>query len=156
MRNGCTLAIGSLLVFCGPLLGCAAAGGEPAPVSPNQAQAAPVPASSPVTSAPKLHTAFTRGPMEDPQARQWQSDLLHAIGRDEQYALFDYVFDESGRAEKVYVGVSYEPLGLSPAELDAANAVQARYAATPMGSTSRDGIWLANAWLNGPEGLAKE
>jgi hypothetical protein len=92
--------------------------------------------------------------MDDPQAQKWQSDLLHAIGRDGQYALFDYVFDDSGPAEKVYVGVSYEPLGLSPAELEAANAVQARYAVTPIGSTSRDGIWLANAWLNSPQGLA--
>jgi hypothetical protein len=92
--------------------------------------------------------------MENPHALRWQSDLLQAIGRDGQYALFDYVFDGRGPAQKVYVGLSYEPLGLSPAELEAANAVQARYAPTPVGATSRDGIWLANAWPDSPEGVA--
>jgi hypothetical protein len=92
--------------------------------------------------------------MDDPQALQWQSDLLHAIGRDGQYALFDYVFDGGAPSEKVYVGVSYEPLGLNAAQMDSATAVQARYAATPLAATSRDGIWMANAWLDAAGGVA--
>jgi hypothetical protein len=92
--------------------------------------------------------------MDDPQALKWQSDLLHAIGRDGQYALFDYVFDDGGPSEKVYVGVSYEPLGLTAAQMDAANAVQAQYATTPLAATARDGIWMANAWLDSAGGVA--
>jgi hypothetical protein len=84
--------------------------------------------------------------MDDPQGLRWQSELLHAIGRDGQYELFDYVFTTGAEGEKVYVGISYAPLDLSPAELDAAKAVQTRYATTGVGASERDGIWIANAW----------
>jgi hypothetical protein len=148
MRNARVLVIGSCLVFSILVSGCAAASGEGV-LNATSSQAQPG-----VAATPKLRAAFTRGPMDDPQALKWQSDLLHAIGRDGQYQLFDYVFDDTGPAEKVYVGVSYEALGLNAAQLDAGNAVQAQYATTPVGATAREGMWMGNAWLNAPGGVA--
>jgi hypothetical protein len=84
--------------------------------------------------------------MDDAKALGWQSSLLKAIGRDGQFELFDYVFADVSTGERVFVGISYETLGLSPEQLEAARAVQARYAAAPLGASERDGIWMAKAW----------
>jgi hypothetical protein len=89
---------------------------------------------------------FTRGSMQDPEGLAWQSDLLHAIGRDGQYSLFDYVFVGAEADGNVYVGVNVDSLGLTSAQLDAANQVQGRYRQTKMAATTVDGILVANAW----------
>lgn len=128
--------------------GCAAAqeqgSGTPTTPAVPVAQAVAMPAAE----AQPLHAGITRGAMDDSLAHQWQTDLLAAIGRDGQYALFQYVFAGDDPNGGIYVGLPYEPLGLTPEQMNAASEVQARFAKGPMDAVTRDKIWIANAWTD--------
>jgi hypothetical protein len=128
------MVTGLLCVLVGACAG-ANEGVRPAAV----ASASPAPRSA-------ARAGFTRGSMQDPQAHEWQSDLLRAIGREGQYSLFDYVFVGDEANGSIYVGVRADALGLTPAQMEAADQVQQRYGSTKMGAATLDGFLIANAW----------
>jgi hypothetical protein len=157
--NKVNIAVG---LFCVLVAACAETQSSAVPPSsaPANAAAAPADKASVETSVEAsvetgtVKVGFTRGTMQDAQAQQWQADLLHAIGRDGQYSLFNYVFVQREGQEDIYVGLQAAPLELTPAQLDAANAVQKTYHATSMAAATRDGIWIANAWPESSKAVA--
>jgi hypothetical protein len=139
--NKVNIAVG---LFCVLVAACAETQSSAVPPSSAPVNVAAAPAET--VPAGSVRVGFTRGTMQDPQAQQWQADLLHAIGRDGQYSLFNYVFVQREGQEDIYVGLQADPLELTPAQVEAANTVQRSYHATSMGAATRDGIWIANAW----------
>ena len=140
---GCVcVVVGSLMMGCG---GAAATGASPATaVAPSQVQPSAPEASDPSPSASHedLFAGSSCGESARPDVQHWQEALLHAIGRDGQYGLFEYVMIDGG----VYVGLRYGPLGLSDAEMAAAASVQQQFAGAPVATTSRAERWLGRAW----------
>ncbi len=135
------LVVGSLMMGCG---GAAATGASPATaITPSQVQPSALEAGNPpIASHEDLLAGSSCGESTRPDVQHWQEALLHAIGRDGQYGLFEYVMIDGG----VYVGLRYGPLGLSGAEMAAATSVQQQFAGAPVATTSRAERWLGRAW----------
>jgi hypothetical protein len=77
-----------------------------------------------------------------PEVHEWQSAMLAAVDRHDQYGLFDYVFIEGA----AYVGLRYASLGLTDAELEAARKVEAQFAHSPIEARERGHLLLVRAW----------
>ena len=148
------VVLGAVCVFLGSLVvGCGASGQAQAPASTWTAAAAPAPKAE-TGDRDLLWIGPSRGEMDQPELHRWQTALLQAVGRDGQYGLFEYVIIESGGTQNVYVGLRYEPLELTPQQIERATAVQASYAGGPVGATARNTIWMAHAWVEAAPDVA--
>jgi hypothetical protein len=126
------------LVLASAAMGCANESSARAsgPSNPMSAQGA-----LPQKSSDDMWIGPTRAESTDPTVLAWQTDVLAAIGRDGEFYLFDYVVSSRGA---IFVGINYATLRLTPEQLAAAQAVNAKYAATSASSFAKGDMWLAS------------
>jgi hypothetical protein len=92
----------------------------------------------------------TEGASTDPAILAWQNDLLRAVGRDGQHMLFSLALVEDSAGQAVYVGIDPASLGLSKEERTAAEAVQAKYADSPLRASVHGNLWVASLLHDSP------
>jgi hypothetical protein len=129
------------------IAGCASSGttatSAPAANAPAAVAEAPASASAEVFMGP------TKGASDDPMVHAWQSELLGAIGRPDQFALFQYVL--VGK-DQLYIALDSSALGLSATEASAAMAVQDKFAPAPVMAATRANLWVAPFLMNAKDG----
>jgi hypothetical protein len=137
------------LVLGAMTLGC---GGGAASVAPASMPAGQPPAPQlQATSQDRMVIGSSCGESWRPEVQQWQSAVLTAIGRHDQYGLFDYVFID----REAYVGLRYGSLGLTDAELEAARRVEAQFAHSPVEARERGDLFLVRAWATPGAAVAR-
>lgn len=139
------ISSGLVCLVLGAMTACGGAASLPPAASPAaEAQA-------PTAAADGPQVGASCGESSRPDVQQWQSAVLTAIGRDTQYELFDYVFEN----DKVYVGLRTASLGLTDAQLEAVRQVDAQYAHGPVEAREHGDLLLARAWAPSSGGLAR-
>lgn len=124
-------------------VGCGASEvGSRGPAAPQAAVAPDV--AAPVAPREMVTMGPTEGASTDPAILAWQNDLLRAVGRDGQHMLFSLALVEDGAGQAVYVGFDPSSLGLSKEERSAAEAVQAKYAESPLHVSTHGNLWVAS------------
>jgi hypothetical protein len=86
----------------------------------------------------ELFVGPTSGKSADPAVAAWQKAVLEAVGRSDEYYLFDYVVARG----VVYVALDYKRHGLSNEEISAGTETLNQYADTVRPIVARDGRWL--------------
>jgi hypothetical protein len=141
-RSSC-LVLGSLAVACGGVAATVPAAAQPTGAAPLVAEGA-----LPATMSAGVFVGSSCGESWRPEVQQWQAAILHAIGRDNQYGLFQYFVGDG----TVYVGLPYKALGLTGAEMEAASRVEPAFTNA---AEERDHLWLAHAWASRSGALAR-
>ena len=136
------------IAACGvwAIAGCASTPGTVATSAP--AASAPAPAAE-STASNDVFMGPTKGASDDPAVHAWQQELLGAIGRPDQYSLFQYVL--VGK-DQLFIALDSSALGLSPAEATAATAVQDKFAPAPVMAATRSKMWVAPFLVNTKDG----
>jgi hypothetical protein len=85
-----------------------------------------------------LFVGPTSGKCSDPVVAAWQRGVLEAIGRSDEYYLFEYVVARG----IVYVALDYKRHGLSDEQIGAATETLHQFADTTRPIVAREGRWL--------------
>lgn len=118
--------------------GCAA--GASAEVSAPKTAAATVTPTR-VNDSSIVFRGPTRGKASDPAIASWQDELLSAIGRKDQYSLFEYVMFPND--QEVYVALNMTGLDLTADQIASAKEVQTKYLGSGVSAKTEQAFFAA-------------